>query len=79
MRATLIDGREADIVLLGKVAQVIVPAVGKLAQTNQGIFIEAERRALTNEIAALERAIESSQAKIKEKQAKLAQIEQKLL
>jgi hypothetical protein len=78
IRATLVDGREADIVLLGKVAQVVISAVRKLAQTNQGIFIEAERRAVINEIAALERGIEGSQAKIKEKEAKLTQIEQKL-
>lgn len=79
IRATLIDGRDADIVLLGKVAQVVVPAVRKLAQTNLGIFIEAERRAVINEIAALERGIEGSQAKIKEKEAKLTQIEQKFV
>jgi len=78
IRATLIDGRDADIVLLGRVAQIVVPAVRKLAQTNSGIFIEAERRAVINEIAALERGIEGTQAKIKDKEAKLAQIEQKV-
>ena len=79
IRATLVDGREADIIVLGKVAQVVVPAVRKLAQTNPAIFLEAERRAVINEIAALERGIEGSQAKIKDKEAKLAQIEQKVV
>jgi hypothetical protein len=78
IRATLVDGRGADIIVLGKIAQVIVPEIKKLAQINQGIFIETERRGVINEIAALEHGIESSQAKIKEKEARLAQIAQKL-
>jgi hypothetical protein len=78
IRAILVDGREADIVLLGKVAQIVLPAMRKLAHTNQGVFIEAERRAVVNEIAALERGNEGSQGKIKEKETKLTEIEKKL-
>ena len=37
LRARLLDGRDADLVTLGKIAQVIVPAVRKFAGENQGV------------------------------------------
>jgi hypothetical protein len=37
LRARLVDGRDADLVTLGKIAQVIVPAVRKFAEENQGL------------------------------------------
>jgi hypothetical protein len=46
LSARLVDGRDADVVTLGKVAQVIVPAVRKFAEENQPLFLEAERRAI---------------------------------
>jgi hypothetical protein len=36
IRARLVDGRDADLVTLGRIAQVIVPAVRKFASENQG-------------------------------------------
>jgi hypothetical protein len=47
LRARLVDGRDADLVTLGKIAQVIVPAVRKFAQENQRLLLEAERRGFT--------------------------------
>ena len=78
IQAKLVDGRDADIIVLGKVAQVIVPAVGRLAETNPGIFLEAERRRIMAEIRGFEHQIENIREKIKIKEAELAAIEAKL-
>ena len=72
--ARLVDGRDADLIILGRVAQVVVPAVRKLAATNQALFLEAERRRLNNEIWQLERDIEKTRRKIEEKENELAKI-----
>ena len=74
IRARLVDGRDADIVTLGKIAAVIVPAVRRLAETNRGIFLEAERRSLNNDIRKLENDSERLKAKIEEKKQSLAAI-----
>ena len=50
IRARLVDGRDADLVTLGKIAQIIVPAVRKFAQENHGLLLEAERRGILNEL-----------------------------
>src|SRR5215813_10177921 len=63
LRARLVDGRDADLVTLGKIAQVIVPAVRKFAQENQGVLLEAERRGIHNELATLQREIQDKRAK----------------
>src|SRR6266851_1907278 len=55
--ATLVDGRDADLVTQGKIAEAIIPAVNKLAQVNQGLFLESSRRELNNEIATMEREV----------------------
>src|SRR5262252_7838160 len=68
LRARLVDGRDADLVTLGKIAQVIVPAVRKFAQENQGLLLEAERRGIHNELATLEREIENKRATLEERQ-----------
>jgi hypothetical protein len=47
LRARLVDGRDADLVTLGKIAQFIVPAVRKFAEESQGLLLEAERRGFT--------------------------------
>ena|SRR5215469_4530840 len=39
LRARLVDGRDADLVTLGKIAQVIVQAVRKFVQENQGLLL----------------------------------------
>jgi hypothetical protein len=44
LQARLVNGRAADIVVLGKLAQVIVPAVRKFAEQNWSLFLEAEGR-----------------------------------
>jgi hypothetical protein len=78
LRARLIDRRNADLVTLGKIAQVIVPAVRKFAQENQGLLLEAERRGIHNELATLEREIENKRAKLEERQRELAAVTEAL-
>src|SRR5271170_3449332 len=78
LRARLVDGRDADIVTLGKIAAAIQPAVERLARTNLGIFLEAERRQLNNEIVGLEREIQQKREKLEEKEMELAGIEARL-
>jgi hypothetical protein len=78
LSARLVDGREADIITLGRVAEAIIPAVRKLAHTNPGLFLEAERRRLNNEIVVLEKDIENRRMKLKEKEEQLAAIENQL-
>ncbi len=72
------DGRDAGLVTLGKIAQVVIPAVRKLAATNQALFLEAERRNLNNEIWQLEQEIEKKRTKIEEKEKELAKIAERL-
>jgi len=74
LRARLVDGRDADLVTLGKIVQVIVPPVRKFAQENQGLLLEAERRGIHNEPATLEREIENKRAKLEERQRELAAV-----
>jgi Skp family chaperone for outer membrane proteins len=53
-------------VTLGKIA--IVPAVRKFAEQNQVLFLEAERPAMNNEVANLERELENKRAKLEERE-----------
>ncbi len=76
--ARLVDGRDADLVTLGKIAQVVIPAVRKLAATNQALFLEAERRNLNNEIWQLEQEVERKRGRIEEKEKELAKIAERL-
>src|SRR5215469_1585726 len=78
LRARLVDVRDADLVTLGKIAQVILPPVRKFAQENQGLLLEAERRGIHNELATLEREIEDKCAKLEEKQRELAAVHEAL-
>jgi hypothetical protein len=78
LRARVVDGRDADLVTLGKIAQVIVPAVPKFAQENQGLLLEAERCGIRNELATLEREIENKRAKLEERQRELAAVTEAL-
>jgi hypothetical protein len=78
LRARLVDGRDADFVTLGKIAQVIVPTVRKFAQENQGLLLEAERRGIHNELATLEREIEHQRAKVEERQREVAAVTEAL-
>jgi hypothetical protein len=78
LRARLADGRDVDLATLGKIAQVIVPAVRKFAQENQGLLLEAERRGINNELATLEREIENQRAKLEERQPELAAVTEAL-
>jgi hypothetical protein len=74
----LVDGRNADMVVLGKIAAVIVPAVRRLAQNNRQVFLEAERDILRRSIANLEAEIGQSQRRLEKKQQELAAIEGQL-
>jgi hypothetical protein len=76
--ARLVDGRDADLVTLGRIAQVLLPAVRKLATTNQALFLEAQRRQLNNEIRALEEEVERDRLKIEEKVRAIAKITERL-
>ena len=78
LNARLVDGRAADVVVLGKIAQVIVPAVRKFAEQNQALFLEAERRKIHNEVASLERQIEHQHSKLEEKERELASVTEAL-
>jgi hypothetical protein len=79
LQARLVDGRSADVIILGKIGAAIQPAIERLAEANPGIFFEAERRALNNEILALEREIAKQREKLAKKDQELAAIEVKLL
>jgi hypothetical protein len=70
----LVDGRDPDLVTLGKIAQVIVPGVRKFAEQNQGVLLEAERRGIHNELTTLVREIENKRAKLEAKQGELAAV-----
>ena len=63
---------------LEKIAQVIVPAVRKFAQENQGLLLEAERRGIHNELATLEREIENKRVTLDERQRELAAVTEAL-
>jgi hypothetical protein len=78
LQARLVDGRMADIVVLGKLAQVIVPAVRKFAQQNWALFLEAERRNVHNALTGLEAHIEHELSKLAEKERELAAVDDAL-
>ena len=63
---------------LGKIAQVIVSAVRKFAEKNQGLLLEVERVGIHNELATLEREIENKRAKLEERQRELVTVTEAL-
>jgi len=65
-------------VTLGKIAQVIVSAVRKFAEKNQGLLLEVERVGIHNELATLEREIENKRAKLEERQRELVTVTEAL-
>jgi len=66
------------LVILGKLAQVIVPAVRKLSEENRALFLEAERRSIHNELASLEHEIEDERSKLEEKERALGNVTEEL-
>jgi hypothetical protein len=78
LQARLVDGRVADIVVLGKLAQVIVPAVRKFADKNPAVLLEAKRREIHNELAGLEGQIEHDRSKLEKKERELAAVDDAL-
>ena len=64
LMAILVDGRTADVVVLGKIAEVVIPAVNQFAQDKWELFLEAERRDLNNDIARLEQELEKQRGRI---------------
>ena len=73
IQARLVDGRAADLVILGKTAEDAVSAIRELAQTNRDL--EAERRSISNRIRTVELGIERSQREIEERERQIAEIE----
>jgi hypothetical protein len=73
--ARLVDGRDADIVVLGKIAEAIVPTVNKLASERWELFLEAERRSLNNEIRGFEEKRDHLQRRIDEKEREYLAVE----
>jgi Skp family chaperone for outer membrane proteins len=55
-----------------------VPAVKKCAEQNQALFLEAERRAMHNEVAGLEHELDNKRAKLEEKERALASVTEEL-
>ena len=51
-----------------------MPAVCKFAEQNQALFLEAERRAMNNEVANLEHELENKRAKLEERERELAEV-----
>jgi hypothetical protein len=78
LNVRLVDGRMADLIILGKIAQSIVPAVRKFAEENQALFLEAERRKIANELATLEHQIEHQRSKLEEQERELASVTEAL-
>lgn len=70
--------RDADLVILGERAQVIVPTLRRLAEENRAVFLEAKRRSIHNELASLEHEIEDKRSKLEEKERALAEVTEKL-
>src|SRR5579862_7369700 len=78
LRAITVDGKEADIVMLGKLGSVIRPVVESLAQNNSEIFLEAERRRVNNEIFELELEMQNKREKLQHKEQELADLEARI-
>ena len=78
LRATLVDGRTADVVVLAKIAEVVIPAVNKLAQERSALFLEAERRDLNNSILGFEQQIDALRGRVETKELELKAVEQEL-
>ncbi len=78
LEATLVDGRSADVVVLGKIAEVLISTVNKLAEEKWTLFLEAERRSLNNELCGLEQTLESLRGRIEAKERELQATEQAL-
>jgi hypothetical protein len=72
LQGRLVNGSVADIVL-GKLAQVIVPAVvRKFGEQNWALLLEAERRNIQNGLAKIEGQLEHDRSKREEKERELA-------
>jgi hypothetical protein len=65
-------------VLLGKITQILIPAVRRTAHLHRAIFLEAERRQLENEISVLNANMQKLQAKLSEKRNELEAIRNQL-
>jgi hypothetical protein len=55
-----------------------MPAVERLVQTNLRLFLEAERRRLSDEIVSLEQEIEKKRARKEERERDLTVVEARL-
>jgi hypothetical protein len=78
LQGKLANGQEVDLVILGKLAAVIGPAVRQFAANNRGFFLTAERQKLLSDISELESKIKHDQERVAEKRRQLAVIESQL-
>ena len=78
LQARLVDGRMADPIILGKLAQVLAPTVSKFAAQNEALFLEAERRNIHNDLAGLEGQLEDCRSKLEKKERELAAVDDAL-
>lgn len=58
--------------------RTLMPAVERLVQTNLRLFLEAERRRLSDEIVSLEQEIEKKRARKEERERDLTVVEARL-
>jgi hypothetical protein len=78
LQGRLASGQEVDLVILGKLASVIGPAVRQFAANNRGFFLTAEHHRLLSDISELESKIRHDQERVAEKRRQLAAIESQL-
>jgi uncharacterized protein with von Willebrand factor type A (vWA) domain len=64
--------------VLGKIAEVIIPAVNQLAQDRYELFLEAERRNQSNALRGLEQEIDRLRERLEGQERELKATEQAL-
>jgi hypothetical protein len=84
LQGRLANGQDVDLIILGKLAAIIGPAVREFAANNRRFFLEAERQELGNiaellgNIAELGAKIRHDQERVVEKRRQLAAIESQM-
>jgi len=78
LQGRLANGQDVDLIVLGKLAAVIGPAVRQFAASNHRFFLEAERQKLLRDISEVNIKIRHEQECVVEKRRQLAAIESKL-
>jgi hypothetical protein len=73
LQGRLANGQDADLVILGKLAAIIGPAVREFAANNRRFFLVAERQELLGNIAEILGNIAEMGAKIRHDQERVAE------